>query len=254
MSETYCVKVGGKAAADEHSVADFLSELSALKIDKDIVLIHGGGAEISTVSKRFDYEPVFKNGKRMTTPEEMPIVDMVLAGKMNKYLVRGLYKEGVEAVGLSGSDGPLFCGEAIEPDTHTGTITSVHVFLLEVLLKGGWMPVISPTSMDARGTALNINADEVAFALAAALSAKSLIFVSDIPGILKDNQVVECLSADAALQEIQSGIITNGMIPKVECSVQALRMGVSQIVIGGYGSYGDLRLLFEGKSGTRIEL
>ena len=177
--DTAVIKIGGRAASEKTALHAFLKEISILASRYHFILVHGGGAEVSEVTAKFGLTPVFKDGIRMTTPEEMDIVDMVLAGKMNKYLVRmcGRY---MPAVGLSGSDGKLFTGVRLAcgdgETTCTGEITEVDVSLLRLLLENGYTPVISSTSMDGDGTALNINADEAALAVAAAIPAKHLIF------------------------------------------------------------------------------
>lgn len=252
---TVTVKIGGTAAADKTVLARLAEEMGRLKKDMDLVLVHGGGAEVSKITKVFGLEPVFRDGVRMTSPEEMDIVDMVLAGKMNKYLVR-LFNLYTAAVGLSGSDGRLFTGKCLhcEDDgpTCTGNISVVKPHLIEILIEAGFLPVVSSTSMDDNGSPLNINADEAALALAAALPSTDLVFISDVAGILKDGAVIPSLHRISAEAEIASGVIAGGMIPKVRSSLEALESGVERIIIGEYRGTGDLERLLSGSSGTKI--
>lgn len=247
-----CIKIGGRVAADDRVLDLFIEELKRLRNDYSFVLIHGGGAEVSRVSKVFQIEPVFADGVRVTRPEEMDLVDMVLAGKVNKQLVRRLHAGGVGAVGLSGVDGATVIGEAVGPDTRTGRPTRIATELLSALLAEGYVPVISPVSMDEAGEALNINADEVTLAIASALAAGWLVFISDIPGILKNESVITGITPEETEQEITAGVISGGMIPKVRACAGALRDGVTRVVIGGYQQDGDLQSLLTGNSGTTM--
>ncbi len=247
-----CVKLGGRVAADEKALDTFIIELKSLLGGFDFVLIHGGGAELSRISRIFDIEPVFVDGVRVTRSEEMDLVDMVLGGKVNKQLVRSLFAKGVQAAGLSGVDGATVVGEAVGPGTRTGKPKRISPKLVLSLLEADFLPVISPVSMDDEGGSLNINADEVALALAGALTAGWLIFISDIPGILKDGQVIARINRREIDKEIEAGVITGGMIPKVRASTGALESGVERVVIGGYEKTGDLQTLLDGGSGTTI--
>ena len=247
-----CIKIGGRVAADDKILDLFIEELKRMRDEYNFVLIHGGGAEISRISGIFNIVPVFSNGVRVTRQEEMDLVDMVLAGKVNKQLVRRLYAGGVSAVGLSGVDGATVIGEAAGPETRTGKPKHIDPTLVSNLLSGGLVPVIAPVSMDENGSGLNINADEVALAVATALAAGWLVFLSDIPGILKNDEVIAGISPAESEEEIAAGVITGGMIPKVRASAGALDDGVGFVVIGGYERTGDLRSLLEGKSGTTL--
>ncbi len=247
-----CIKIGGRVAADEDALDIFIKELKSLQNDYNFVLVHGGGAEVSRISKIFNIEPVFSNGVRVTRAEEMDVVDMVLAGKVNKQLVRKFYAGGIKAVGLSGVDGATVIGKAVAPDTCTGKPTGIDPELLLNLTGAGLVPLVSPVSMDENGGSLNINADDVTLAIASALPAGWLVFISDIPGILKSDEVITRISPAEAEIEIDAGVITGGMIPKVRASAGALKDGVEYVVIGGYERFGDLRSLLDGSSGTTI--
>ena len=252
-TEILCIKIGGRAAADPIAFHNCINEIAGLRDEFHFVIIHGGGAEVSKMSEKFGIKPEFADGIRMTGESEMDVVDMVLAGKVNKYIVRQFNRISIPAVGLCGADGGIFLGERLSEQTHTGKVSEVNPRLLRLLFNEGMIPVIAPTSADRAGTALNINADEVAFSLAAAIPAGKLIFISDIPGILKEQSVMNRLDPAEISREISSGTITGGMIPKVRSAVQALKHGVSGIAIGNYVQKGDLRALLDGSKGTTIE-
>ena len=251
---TIIVKIGGRAATDS-ALKDLAGDIKGLKDKFRFLLVHGGGAEVSRVSRVFGLEPVFKDGVRQTSPAEMDIVDMVLAGKMNKALVRMFMESGVPAVGLSGSDGGFFTGESIDPaaDNRTGRITKVDPTAALLLAGAGYIPVIASTSMDLGGRALNINADEAAFEIARAIKAGVLVYLSDISGILKDGKTIARINAGEAEKEIAAGVITGGMIPKVRSALEALKSGVGSVVIGEFTRKGDLDRLFRYETGTTIE-
>ena len=254
---TIVVKIGGRAAEQTADLAALCDEMLILSKEHRVILVHGGGAEVTAVSRKLGIEAVFHDGVRLTSPEEMDIVDMVLAGKINKQLVRLLRTRGVNAVGLSGSDGGIFTGRAVtapqaSAHTRTGEITSTDARLLVLLLSNGYLPVISSTSMDAEGLGLNINADSAAFGLAARLGASALVFLSDIAGILSEGSTIQALSSDEAKALIAKGVITGGMIPKVTASLEAMHGGVHKVIIGQYEGAGSLGRLLEGKQGTRL--
>jgi acetylglutamate kinase len=188
----------------------------------------------------------------------MPYVDMVLCGAVNKRLVRMLGAAGVPAVGLSGSDGAMFTGAplagtaASEDGNHTAEVAQVDTRLPRLLLEHGYLPVIAPTSVQPPGRAVNINADSVALRLAPALAADRLLFLSDVPGILKEGAVLAALTPDQAGAEIASGTISGGMIPKVEAALHALTQGVRRVVIGQFSAPGDLGNLLTGATGTTM--
>jgi acetylglutamate kinase len=257
---TILVKIGGKAAENQDSLGALCDELKDISRENRLVLVHGGGAEVTRVSRLFGIEAVFQDGVRQTSAEEMDIVDMVLAGKVNSQLVRLLRARGLDAVGLTGSDGGTFTGEPLggsaasagSAATRTGEVTHVSVRLLNLLLEAGYVPVLSSTSMDAKGNGLNINADTAAFRLAAHLEASALVFLSDIPGVISDGSVVQALSAAEAKSLVDRGVIKGGMLPKVTASFDAMDKGVKKVIIGQYESPGSLARLLEGKEGTRL--
>ena len=247
------VKIGGRAAADKEKTAALIRDMAADR-GEAAVLVHGGGAEVTAAAKQFGIESQFVDGVRFTSMREMAVVDAVLAGKINKELVRQIRAAGLNGVGLSGSDGGLFTGAPVQPDSCTGKVTETDTRLLRLLTENGYTPVIATTSMSADGLPLNINADEAALALAAALKADRLIFISDIPGVLKDGCVLPSLNETSAEKEINDGVISGGMIPKVKSALDAVKNGVGAVVIGGYEEAGDFARLKTGKKGTAVTL
>ncbi|MCX7787620.1 MAG: acetylglutamate kinase [Spirochaetes bacterium] len=252
MNKLYVLKMGGRAASSRETLLELIEELGELKRTSQFVFVHGGGAEVTKVSEQFGIKPVFRNGVRLTSEAEMEIVDMVLAGKMNKSLVRLFSSRGIPAIGLSGVDGDLFLAQPIEEGSRTGRIVEVKPSLLTLLLGHGYLPVVASVSRDNRGEGLNINADEVALELSQGLRATGLIYLSDIPGVLKAGSVLERIDQDTARQEIEGGGITGGMIPKVTSSLAAVRRGVGFVSIGEFRSKGDLEALIAGTKGTQI--
>lgn len=249
--KTVLVKIGGKAAENETTLRDLFAEMAERRQSERFLLVHGGGAEVTALSKRLGIRSVFKDGIRQTSPEEMEVVEMVLSGKINKQLVRLCNGVGLNAVGVSGCDGGM-CVAKAEAGNRTGTLEAVRRAVLDVLLSAGFLPIISPTCADAAGLALNVNADSVAFGLATELAASALVFLSDIPGVLNDGAMIRDLSVTAANQFIRSGVISGGMIPKVSASVEALSRGVATVIIGQYEEKGSLAALLEGAQGTQI--
>lgn len=252
--KTIVIKTGGKAASERAAMVALFKEMRELKNRYNFVFIHGGGAEVTRVSKIFGLEPVFKDGIRLTTPDEMEVVDMVLSGRMNKEIVRLANSCGIISVGLSGSDAMLFTGKQAGEKTQTGKITNVKPFIINLLIDNGYLPIVSSTSMTDDGKALNINADEAALEIASTLGADKLFFISDIQGVIKDSNVINVLTEKMAEDEIASGVISGGMIPKVRSSISALKKGVSAIIIGEYLKSGDLLSTLDAKKGTSIIL
>lgn len=250
------VKIGGKMAEEEAQLRSFAADLADLRAEAHLLLVHGGGAEVSRISRQLGFEPIFHEGIRITSPEEMDVVEMILSGKVNKRLVRLFQACGLPAVGLCGADGKVFTGRSLgrvmEIQTRTGKVSAVSTELLAVLLRGGYFPVLSSTAADEEGLGVNINADTVAFELACALRSHSLVFLSDIPGVLKEGQVLNSLNRDTLKAELTAGTISGGMIPKVTSALEALKSGVGQVVIGQYCGRGSLAALLRGGMGTRL--
>ena len=231
------IKYGGNAMINEQLKQQVMEDIALLwLIGVKVVLVHGGGPEISDLMDRLGKKPEFVNGLRVTDKETVDIVQMVLAGKVNKSLVNLLEMKGGKAMGISGMDGRLI--EAKMKDErlgYVGTITKVNIDPVMDLLEKGYIPVISTIGCDKAGNAYNINGDTAAAFIAGALHAERLIMMTDIEGLLKDKNdpttlIPELTVADAVkLQE--EGIISGGMIPKVECCIEAIRKGVENVVI-----------------------
>lgn len=245
------IKIGGRPLSDAGSLELLIGELAALQQTEPLILVHGGGNEVTSLSERLGIETRFRDGIRLTSKPEMELVAMVLAGKMNTLFVRRLVAKGIRAVGLSGCDAGLIQGAPVAAQSRTGTVTAVQPALIQDLARAGYLPVCSSVAADSEGEALNINADEAALALAVALKAQRLVFLADVPGILKQERLLPRLSADEAEGEIAAGTIAGGMIPKVRASFEGLKQGVGEVIIGGIDRKGDLAALIKG-SGTHL--
>lgn len=256
MKPIILIKTGGRVAIQGPELTALVSEIKELKTTYSFIIIHGGGSELTEASKIYDYTTTFVHGVRMTTPPEMDLADGILAGKVNKRLVRTFESMGIKSVGLSGNDGRIFTGRTkdLSKDNRTGVVTKTDPSLLTLLIDGGYTPIVSSVSMEECGEALNINADEVALALSEALTVEKVIFISDIPGILKDNRVLGKITPPLIEEEIKSGVICGGMIPKVNASITALNNGVESVVISNYLEDGDLKQLIDNKKGSIITL
>ena len=231
------VKYGGNAMINEQLKQQVMEDIVLLwLIGVRVVLIHGGGPEINELMDRLGKKPEFVGGLRVTDKETMDIVQMVLAGKINKTLVNLLEMKGGRAVGLSGMDGRLLqCTVKDERLGFVGEIQKVHIQPVTDLLNNGYIPVVSTVGCDKSGNAYNINGDTAAAYIAGALNAKTLIMMTDIAGVLKDKDDPSTLIPEIALDELdhlkESGVISGGMIPKVDCCATAISRGVKNVVI-----------------------
>ena len=231
------IKYGGNAMINEELKQQVMEDIALLwLIGVKVVLVHGGGPEISDVMKRFGKEAVFVDGLRVTDKETVDIVQMVLAGKVNKSLVTLLQKKGGHAVGLSGMDGGLI--EAKMKDErlgYVGQITKIRPQPITDLLEKNYIPVISTVASDRDGHSYNINGDTAAAYIAGALGAERLIMMTDIAGILKDKDDPETLIPELTISEAKAlyeeGVISGGMIPKVDCCIEAIHKGVKNVII-----------------------
>ena len=231
------VKYGGNAMVNEQLKQQVMEDVVLLwLIGVKVVLVHGGGPEISETMNRLGKEAVFVDGLRVTDKETVDIVQMVLAGKINKTLVNLLEMKGGLAMGLSGMDGRLI--EARIKDErlgYVGEITNINIQPVRDLLEKGYIPVISTLGCDRQGNAYNINGDTAAAFVAGALEAERLIMLSDIPGLLRDKDDPSTLIPELTVAEAgqlrREGVISGGMIPKVECCVEAIRKGVKKVII-----------------------
>lgn len=231
------IKYGGNAMVDEHLKSLVMEDVVMLNsLGMKVVLVHGGGPEISATLKKVGKESNFVNGLRVTDEETMDVVTMVLAGKLNKYLVKELNKAGGNAIGLSGLDANMISALPLSPELgYVGTITDIQTDVILDALDMGYIPVISTIGSDAQGNVYNINADTAAARIAGALSAEKFIAMTDIKGVLQDKNDPTTLMKSINVSELKQlqkqGIIDGGMIPKVECCVEAIRRGVQQVVI-----------------------
>ena len=231
------VKYGGNAMINETLKQQIMEDIVLLwLIGVRIVLVHGGGPEINDLMDRLGKKPEFVNGLRVTDKETMDIVQMVLAGKINKTLVNLLEMKGGKAVGLSGMDGRLLqCAVKDERLGFVGEIQKVHINPVTDLLDNGYIPVVSTVGCDKSGNAYNINGDTAAAYIAGALNAENLIMMTDIAGVLQDKDdpstLIQEISQDDLPALYESGVISGGMIPKVECCATALKRGVKNVVI-----------------------
>ena len=231
------VKYGGNAMINEELKASVMRDLVLLQlVGIKVVLVHGGGPDISEMLKRLGIESKFVNGLRYTDAETAEVVRMVLAGKINKALVNQLEACGGKAVGISGIDGHMLgCEKESEQLGYVGKITDIDIGIIEDCLKTGYIPVIATVGYDNRGNVYNINADTAASVIAGALQAESMILMTDIRGLLEDKNNEESLIKKVFVSDIPSlvkqGIISGGMIPKIECCKEAIRRGVKKVFI-----------------------
>ena len=231
------VKYGGNAMINDELKSAVMGDLVLLNtIGIKVVLVHGGGPEISEMLTKVGKKTEFLNGLRVTDAETAEIVQMVLAGKINKNLVNQLQNSGGKAVGLSGMDGHLI--EATKKDEKlgfVGEITNINIEPVTDLLEKGYIPVISTVGCDKDGNTYNINADTAAARIASELGAESLILMTDIAGLLRDKDdetsLISSVCVSEAPQLMREGIISGGMIPKIECCVEAIRQGVDKVFI-----------------------
>ena len=233
------VKYGGNAMTSPELKDAVMSDIVLLGlVGIKVVLVHGGGPEISDMLKKVGIQSRFVNGLRYTDEETAEIVRMVLAGKVNKGLVSSLEHHGGNALGLCGSDGQMLKVkklEAAEDLGYVGEITDVNVKVITDALDNGFIPVIATVATDEQGQVYNINADTAAARIAAALGAENLILMTDIRGLLQDKNDESTLIPEVHVSEvpflIKQGIISDGMIPKIECCVEAVRRGVPKAII-----------------------
>ena len=235
--KTVVIKYGGNAMINEDLKQQVMEDIALLwLIGVKVVLVHGGGPEISHIMKRLGKEAVFIDGLRVTDKETVDIVQMVLAGKINKTLVNLIQMKGGHAVGLSGIDGGIL--EAKVKDERlgfVGEITKVRPQPITDLLEKNYIPVVSTVASDRMGNTYNINGDTAAAYLAGALGAERLIMMTDIAGILMDKDdpstLIPHITVSEAKKLYDKGIISGGMIPKVDCCIEALEHGVNNVVI-----------------------
>ncbi len=231
------IKYGGNAMINEQLKQQVMEDIVLLwLIGVKVVLVHGGGPEISELMNKLGKKAEFVDGLRVTDKETVDIVQMVLAGKVNKTLVNLLEMKGGKAMGISGMDGRLIEAEIKDERLgFVGRITKVHINPVLDLLEKGYIPVVSTIGCDKEGNAYNINGDTAAAFLAGALEADRLIMMTDIAGILRDKDdettIIPELTVSEAKKLYEEGIISGGMIPKVDCCIEAIEKGVKNVTI-----------------------
>ena len=247
--KTVVIKYGGSAMEDEKLKRSVATDIVLLKfVGINPVVVHGGGLEINEWLDKLNIKSHFIDGQRVTTPEAMDVIEMVLTGRVNKSLVNLINQAGGKAVGLSGKDANLILAQQ-HPNTElglVGKVKSINPDIINQLLNDGYIPVISTVGVDEKGQVYNINADVAAGDIAIALQAEKLIALSNVSGILdKDKQLIKQVSSLQIQTMIENGTITGGMIPKVESLLRAINSGVRNVhVISGETEHSILLELF----------
>jgi acetylglutamate kinase len=247
---TRVIKVGGRPQADPAFAAEVAEVWDAMA--RAMVLVHGGGDDITALQQQLGIAPQFVDGRRITTAQDLELVRMALSGTANKRLVSALVREGVRAVGVSGEDASLIAATPVDAGRlgHVGTPQKINASLLLHLIDGGFLPVVSPVSRNIAhelGQALNVNADDAASAIAIAIEAEELLIVTDVPGVLVDESPVAALSIAEARGLLHDGRASGGMRAKLAAAIAAVEGGVKRVRIG------DLRTIADPKRGTSIQ-
>lgn len=258
QGKTIVVKYGGNAMINEDLKKSVMQDIYLLnQLGVKVVLVHGGGPEISQGVKLLGKEPQFINGLRVTDQDTINVVLQMLAGKVNKSLVALLKGKGI---GLCGIDGNMLLCEKLQDEVDygfVGEITQINTTVLDIALNSGLIPVISTVGVDENGVVYNINADTAASKIAIALNAEKLVSMTDIAGLLRNRFDESTLISEVAVREVQGlieqGIIAGGMIPKIACCTDFIQAGgVEANIIDGRVEHAILIELFGGKNGTRF--
>lgn len=238
-NETVVIKYGGSAMVDSQLKKSVIRDIAMLKyLGINPIVVHGGGKEISALLARMGKESVFVDGLRVTDSETASVAEMVLSGSIGKSLVENLESMGIKACGINGKDGHTMMAKKLVDEKgrdlgFVGEIEKVDVSLIKTLIDADYVPVISPVGVDSYSQTYNINADYAASAIAGALHAEKLVFLTDVEGILKDKNnpasIISRMNADEAKRLMHEGVIKGGMIPKVECCLDALEKGVQTV-------------------------
>jgi acetylglutamate kinase len=257
--KTFVIKYGGAAMVDDELKESFAQDVTLLKkIGIKIVIVHGGGKDVTDLAAKLGIKSIFKDGQRYTDPPMMEVVQMVLAGKTNKDIVERINQHDGEAVGLCGIDAGLL---RVRKETAggvdlglVGEITDVNTRFLEMLFANGIMPVIAPIGVDENGQTYNINADLAAGKVATALRAEKLVYLSDVEGVMAHGDLVHSLDRTAAHRLVDDGIISKGMIPKIRSAFDALEAGVHKVhMIDGRTKHSLLLEIFTNEGiGTEV--
>lgn len=240
------VKIGGAALTDAGWLERFAAAASQSEVP--LVIVHGGGPDITSLSDRLGVEVRWHEGRRVTPPEALDVASMVLNGRVNKRVVAALLGAGVDALGLSGVDAAVLRAALVEGGAlgRVGRVESVRAEVLSALAAAGHTVVLSPISLGGDGEPLNVNADDAAAAVAVALAAAELLFLTDVPGVRDGAGVRQRLDAGEALSLVASGVAHGGMGVKLAAGVRALEAGVPAVRIG------DVTTLFDAAAGTTL--
>jgi acetylglutamate kinase len=240
------LKVGGHEVDDPSWVAAMAEAVAAH--EGRLVIVHGGGKEVTTLQRALGTEPEWRDGLRVTTDESLRAVRMVLSGLVNKRIVAALGGAGIEAVGISGEDGGTLTAAPAQGGSlgHTGVIAAVRPRLIRAVVEAGMIPVISPVSRGPGGQPLNVNADDAAAAIASTLEADRLMMISNVPGLMWADAVLDEVDVQEVEELIVGGHATGGMAPKLRAAARAAAAGVREVRIGGLGLVGH------SPAGTRI--
>ncbi|MCR6595913.1 acetylglutamate kinase [Bacillus halotolerans] len=239
MKKTIVFKCGGSVIR-ELSEEFFQNLKELMESGWKLAIVHGGGPEITHMLKRLNIKTEFAGGQRKTTKPVLEVAEMVLSGSVNKFFVAELAKHGLRAAGVSGKDGGLLEADYLNPDTYgeVGEIKKVNASMVNALMDEGIIPVIAPLSLTSDYKTLNVNADLAASAVAGALKADKLMFVTDVEGIMKEKQRLDILTPEEIQTLIKQEVITGGMIPKVNSALSALSDQVSEVmIVNGKGSF-----------------
>jgi len=237
---TVVIKYGGSALNNDKIKNTIMADIALMKfVGFKPVVVHGGGPEINTMLNRLNIESKFINGLRVTDESTMEVVEMVLAGKVNKAITSQLCMQGIKAVGISGKDDNVILAEKKLVDGadlgQVGQVVKINTDLIYTLINNDFVPVISTVAVDENGNSYNINADYGAVAIAGALKAEKLVFLTDVAGVLRNvndpASLITHMKAGEARKMIASGAISGGMIPKVECCLAGVEAGVSHVHI-----------------------
>lgn len=269
---TIVIKYGGHAMVDEQLKEDFARDITLMKFTGlNPVVVHGGGPQINKVLERMGIHSKFVKGMRLTDQPTMDVVEMVLGGKVNKEIVAQINRQGVKAVGLSGKDGGLIRAEKLhivhqEDDDRppeiidpglVGQVTHVNPGIIDTLIRQDFIPIIAPVGSGDSGETYNINADLVASRIAIALSAGRLIFLTDVDGVLDaSGSLISSIGAEKIDRMVKEDTISGGMIPKIDCALEALKNGIEKVhIINGRKRHALLLELFTDKGiGTEVTM
>ncbi len=239
-NKTIVIKYGGSFMTDEVLVEKVIDDIALLKlVGMNVIVVHGGGPMINEMLEKLNIKSKFVNGLRETTKEVMEVVEMVLSGKINKNIVKSLQEHNINAIGISGVDGGLIKARKLfvnrEDIGFVGEVKQINKEFLTSLLDDDMVPVIAPIGVDDEGNKYNINADYTALSIAEAMEAEKLIYMSNIDGVMKDVKDKDSKISQLSLLEsknlLKSGVISDGMIPKIECCIEAIESGIKNVHI-----------------------